>query len=126
MPIETYYDGEHHLWTHRVRGAFGPQEVAAAQRRIYAAPDHDPDVAVLWDLTAADAGPLSAADMRWMVDLSRPFWQRMGRGKSAIVSPRDREYGMARMYQTLAQEAPRRLRVFRSAAEALAWLGEEA
>jgi hypothetical protein len=43
--------------------------------------------------------------------------------KIAVVAPRDLSFGLARMYEAFADSIPWKLAIFRSAEDALAWLG---
>jgi hypothetical protein len=125
MAIDTTYDRDCGLWIHKVRGAFDADEVLGAQEKVYSAPANQPGDRVLWDLLEADAGALDRDNIRWMVYRARRFWDLMKGGKSAIVTPGDQEFGLARMYQLIADEMPRRLGVFRSCEKALEWLLQE-
>ena len=43
--------------------------------------------------------------------------------KTAVIAPEDLNYEMARLYQTVSQESPENVQVFREIYDGLAWIG---
>jgi len=77
---------------------------------------------VLWDLRRADLQRLAAQDVRKLIRfMEKNNFIRAG-GLTALVAPRDADYGLARMGEVLAECLPTRFGVFRSLKEALEWL----
>ena len=64
---------------------------------------------------------MSASDVKVISD-AQIFDQK---GRRAIVTARDIDFGMSRMYMTLLNSEPDGVRVFRDMAEARQWLGLE-
>lgn len=76
----------------------------------------------IFDLSDVDLGTVSQAEMRRIVQALRG---RAGRGPKRVVyvASGDLDFGVLRMFASLAaMQIPRDRAVFRSAAEALAWL----
>ena len=79
----------------------------------------------LWDLTEADVEHLTSQDVRKLARAPEGISRVRAGGKTAIVAPTDLSFGLARMYEFSVdlEDAGIELRVFRSRAEALEWLG---
>lgn len=84
-------------------------------------PRFDPAFSQLWDLRAIDEVTVESATLRELAQ-SRSF---ASGARRALVAPSDVSYGLARMFQSLHDDAPEKVRVFRDVAEARAWLGLE-
>lgn len=76
---------------------------------------------VLLDLSEADSLPESGQ----IRAVGGELGMRMRFGACAIVTPSDALFGMMRMFEAVAQEHFRAIHVFRTAAEAEAWLLSE-
>lgn len=122
MPIRTRFDRALGIVIHQMVGDLHPEEVLASQRKLYASSDHDPTMPVLWDARSAHAWVVDFGGMSAMVERSRELWGSMRGGRTAIVVSSDADYGMGRMYQSLAENMPRKLEVFRDFDLAVAWL----
>ncbi len=84
---------------------------------------------VLWDYSEASMERLTNVDVRNLVPVGKRYGHRLEErrgGKTAIVAPRDLEYGMMRVSEVLseASEYSFEVRVFRGMEEAEVWLGE--
>ena len=89
---------------------------------LAADPRFRPDMRQLTDLRAVTDLDITAATIRQLAALS-PF----GPGaRRALIVGSDYVYGMARMFQILRERAQDDLGVFRTAPEAVQWLGLEA
>lgn len=107
-----------------VHGRVSPGDLKTALDRLIAHPGYRPKIAMLWDLRAADAGDLHAAQLseyaRHLANRPERFGARV-----AIVVSRDLEFGVMRMWQSFAEApVPQDRRVFRNLDEALGWLHE--
>jgi len=122
MPIETYQDPSTGLIIQRVVGDLVPQEVIAAQRRLYLEEKIDPRTPVLWDARNSTPSDRTFADMSEMASQSEDFWEAMQGGRTAIVTASKVDFGMGRMYETLADRMPREIQVFMDYQEAVEWL----
>jgi hypothetical protein len=123
MSVQSTVDPNSGVIVHAVSGMLDIDEVVSALERIVNHPLFRPGAHVLWDFSGARSGNLDARELR---NLVRQVGERMdGRGegyKTALVAPRDVDYGLARMYEAYASELPVELCVFRSSGEAWDWL----
>ena len=85
-----------------------------------------PGMPILADHSALDAHSLSTLDARDLGHLFVDLGGRLGRSPLAAVVPDAVTYGLARVAQAYAGDAPPRLALFYSRAEAEAWLDESA
>lgn len=123
MPVRTSIDESLGIAVNTVEGALTQDEILAAQHRLYVELGYDPDGRVLWDVRRGRiAESMTGIDIASAVKRSEPLWDRLSGGRSAILVARESDFGMARMYEQLAAEAPRDLHVFRDHDEAIAWL----
>src|SRR5262245_60668042 len=63
----------------------------------------EPTPLTLWDITQGTLEGISSRDLRWIVERMAPLAHRRKGGRTAIVSPRDLDFGMSRMFQILAE-----------------------
>jgi hypothetical protein len=122
MPIKTELDDELGIVVHTILGDLKVEDVLLVQQQLYKDEDHDPSMPVLWDARLGKATNLSYDEMRQMMNDSRPMWDRMGPGRTAIVTGSKADFGMARMYEALAHEMPREIVSFDDYEEAIEWL----
>lgn len=94
-------------------GPVSVQRLALARGRVAADPAYDPGFALLVDLSDADLTPLVGDTLR------QHARHPPTAGRMAIVVSSDLAYGMARMYELAS---PGEVVVFRSRADAEAWL----
>jgi hypothetical protein len=123
MPTDTRIDRSRGLRTHRVTGELSLEAVLRTLGDVYADPEHDPDMDVLWDLREARVRRFSTRDVEDLRDFVSRHWGTGGRGRAALVVSNDLQYGMSRMYEMLSQGTTRgQIRVFRDMREARNWL----
>jgi hypothetical protein len=105
------------------RGRVTARELLAALHTFY---DNAPTLLALCDLSDADLSSLSTEELVRIVQFTERRAEVRRGGKTAITAPGDLEYGMARMYEILADAAahPVAIRAFRTQEEALQWLRE--
>jgi hypothetical protein len=78
---------------------------------------------ILWDFRSAELDRLTAADIRGITSFLEKKKESRGEGyKVAIVSERDADFGVGRMYEGYAGRLPFNVMVFRKMEEALQWL----
>ena len=121
MPASYKIDLEHCIILSTASGTLTDEELRSHQRDVLADPDFESTLNQLWDLREVVRSETSSAALG---DLARARSYSVGT-KRALVAPRDVQFGMARMFQTLHDGAPEDLRVFRSLEEARDWLGLE-
>ena len=79
---------------------------------------------VMWDIRNGSLADLSADDLRDIVKRGAPHAERRRDGRTAILCSKPVDFGLARMFQTLANiyHIPFEIEVFRDRAAALNWL----
>ena len=81
---------------------------------------------VLWDIREGSLASLSSKDLKMILKRGAQFADRRRGGRTAIVCSREVDYGLGRMFQTLAslQHIPFEINVFRNLEEAVEWLNQ--
>ena len=124
MFITTYVDQEKQLTIFTIIGAPSFEE---AMEKIKAFHEH-PTKNTLWDLRSARLMPADSSyeNLQSMVKYAGSYGDIRKDGKSAVVAPKDLEFGVGNMVQTLGEleGLPYTIKVFRSMDEADQWLGE--
>ena len=87
----------------------------------------EPTRLVLWDLRRGSLAAISSQSIQMIVSAGAPHAHRRQGGRTAIVSSRDLDFGLSRMFQTIAEleHVPFEIRVFRDLNAAMAWLRNE-
>ena len=99
-------------------GRLTEEDLRLHQRGLASDPAFRPDLAQLWDASAVERVELTNRCIRELAS-ANPF----GRGaRRAIAAPNDLAFGIARMFEMLRAETEDEVHVFRSMAEARAWL----
>ncbi len=126
MAIEHRIDIEQRLVVAKVHGTLTGPEVFTYQREVWSRSE----VAgfdELIDMSDVEHIDLPSIDrVRQLARYSAQMDPAGPASKLAIVAPKDVAYGLGRMYETyrgLDQKSTKRISVFRSMADALAWLG---
>ena len=103
------------------RGRVTASDLLAALHAFY---DNAPTLLVHCDISDADLGSLSTEELSRIVQFTERRAEVRRGGKTAISATRNLEYGMARMYEILADAYahPVMIRAFRTREEALQWL----
>jgi hypothetical protein len=119
--IETTVDNQHNLTTHKCSGNLTEKELLDTIKSFY---NGSPTLNTLWNFSDASISSISTETVKKIFPMVLNLGSRRQSGKSAIVAPSDLEYGMARMFQTMAEinDFPFVKRVFRSMEEAKQWL----
>lgn len=126
MPIEYRIDHERRLVFARGSGTLADGDFFTYQREVWSRSDvagyHE-----LVDMTEVERiVPPSPGRLRDLATLSASMDSAAPGSKFAIVAPKDLEFGLGRMYEayrTLNEQSTKQVGVFRSLAEALAFLG---
>jgi hypothetical protein len=124
MPIEVRIDAERNVVFARVSGEVGGDDLAAAGKALLENPDYRPTMNSLWDLRGmeftGEVEPLRTL-ARFVTQpgvISEPI-------RAALLVGRPVDFGLARLYQTHAQDAPVKYQVFEDEREAWIWVGAE-
>jgi hypothetical protein len=126
MPIGYQIDHDRRVVLATGRGVVTPQDVFAYQREVWSRPD----VAgynELFDMTEVEriVAP-SSGSIQELAAISARMDLPALLSKFAIVAPENLEFGIARMYGTyrdLEERSTKKVAVFRTRSDALAWLG---
>jgi hypothetical protein len=105
------------------RGRVKASDLLAALHAFY---DNAPTLLALCDISDADLSSLSTEELVRIVQFTERRAEVRRGGKTAIAASGNLEYGMARMYEILADAHahPVTIRAFRTPEEALRWLRE--
>ena len=77
----------------------------------------------IMDHSDLNAGPVTAKGIKRIAQLARERRAKMGVKKSAIIAPRDLEYGLARMWLVIVDdEIDVTTKIFRTRKDAIAWI----
>jgi hypothetical protein len=123
MPITWHMDEKAALVTVRVQGALTLEGARQALMSLYAEPKYRSPMVDLWDLREAeiDSGP---GDVQRFVQFIQASRGDRGSDQTALVVARPADFGISRMYQTLAEGTlPFSIQVFMRIEDAYAWLG---
>jgi hypothetical protein len=79
---------------------------------------------VLWDFCGFDASALTSDDLAVVINEAKQFAHLRPGGRSAMIGPEDFQFGLGRMYATLAELKchPVANGIFRRKEEAIVWL----
>lgn len=124
MAIDKSIDEKKHIIRYSITGDISFHEILDSLQEIHKKPDHKPAMDVLWDLTNASFGNITAEEIRQFATLVGEKWSDSPISKAALVAERVFDFGMARMYAIyLENKVSCKVEVFRKVEEALAWLG---
>ena len=119
--VEIINEKEHDLTRIVFSGKITAAVILAALKKFYA---FDVTQKILWDFSNCDPSALMAEDLTAFVETAKEYADLRMKGKSALVGNSDLQYGLGRMYSTLAEilKHPIPTPIFRTVDEALAWL----
>jgi hypothetical protein len=106
-----------------LEGTLSDEDILGYVRSALADPEFGPGLRGLVDASSVERLAVTRAGIEGVLDLTRDRDDRIRGARLALVAPQDAAFGMARMYQTLRDDPPYEIQVFRARAEALAWLG---
>jgi hypothetical protein len=119
MPAFYKIDKEHRVVLSTASGVFDLVAALAHQDQLLADPDFDPSYSQLLDYSHVTEVKIDANDIRKLAERS-VFWPCSRR---AMYVTRDIEYGFARMFEMLRENAGEKgIRVFRNLDDALTWV----
>jgi hypothetical protein len=88
-----------------------------------------PTLNVLWDLSSANTDALSSEQVKQIATLLQKLRREREGGKTALVSPGNSTFGLARMLvmllDVIEETYPVKMKVFREIEKAIQWLSEE-
>jgi hypothetical protein len=119
MPAFYKIDKEHRVVLSTASGVFDLAAALAHQDQLLADPDFDPSYSQLLDYSHVTEVRIDTNDVRKLAERS-VFWPCSRR---AMYVTRDIEYGFARMFEMLRENAGEKgIRVFRNLDDALTWI----
>lgn len=86
-------------------------------------PAWTPEMPALVDHRKLHIDLLTSDQVREVVNLHKPFAERIGNGRIAVVVSRPVDFGLVRMFETIADEMFPQFRVFYTIEESMDWLG---
>lgn len=105
-------------------GTYEPDEIIVRFREALEDPACPSPVGLLIDTTRSESmATRPPHELARVAQYLEPFSDRIG-GRCAVVAPTDVLYGLSRLAGTYAELSGIETRVFRDAAEAIAWLTE--
>lgn len=121
MPARYRIDSARRLVVQNIFGVVQLNEMLAMLASLRQDPDFDPDFDVLADLSAMSATEITfqATSQAVSSGVLNPF---SNISRCAVVAPGDLAFGMARMYEAIRKGGE--FEIFRSMADAEAWLAE--
>src|SRR3972149_3691406 len=123
MPISYRIDPSRKLVLTTATGVLTDDDLIRHKQRLVADPAFQPDMRQLSDVRGVTDLQVTPLGVRLMVAADEAHAPALGGHRLAIVVIEDLTFGMARMYQMLAEDTTRSVGVFREIAEAEAWLG---
>ena len=126
MPqIQTSFDQDRNLTILTLTGPVAAADLVGALRDFYAGPC---TARALWDFTGSDLHNAKMVDLAAVLAAAKTLAPRRAGGKTALVMPSDLGFGLARMYDSMAElkNHPVGHGVFRNREDALHWLAAPA
>jgi hypothetical protein len=120
--IETTVDLEKDLTMYVVNGKVSADEIIEKVVEYYT---KHPTKLVLWVMEDAFTEGISTEEIQEIILTAKKYSGSRKEGKTAIVGPKEIDYGLGRMYQTFSEieGLPYEYRVFKELEEAKNWLG---
>jgi hypothetical protein len=124
MPIRVETDNDKQLTRFIVTGEATFEEGLSANRAFYAG---NPTKNVIWDFSEALLNKIASDQFRQIVDSVKHLVEKRKDGKTAFLTSRDLEFGIARMLQVFTEmnEPPIYVQVFKSMDEVARWFAED-
>jgi hypothetical protein len=120
--IVTTVDLEKDLTMYVVNGKVSADEIIEKVVEYYT---KHPTKLVLWVMEDAFTEGISTEEIQEIILTAKKYSGSRKEGKTAIVGPKEIDYGLGRMYQTFSEieGLPYEYRVFKELEEAKNWLG---
>jgi hypothetical protein len=121
--MDLRFDETRNLVRIRLLGRLDRDTILGALEACVADPRYASGMGRLWDFTEADLSQLDSDTVREMAQYTLKFPPGIGDVKVALVTARNLDYGLSRMFE-MSSRAATPIRVFRAMDEAVAWLAE--
>ena len=103
-------------------GKITGREIIRARGAFLNDPGYRMGTSFLVDFTGASLELMNYSEVRIVADHGMSIDARLGKHRTAVVAPRDLEFGVSRMFQVLGQRPNLTYAVFRDEESALDWL----
>jgi hypothetical protein len=123
VPISYLIDPARQIVRTTATGTLTDDDIMDMKRRLATDAAFRPGMRELADVRAVTELQVTSLGVRRMLALDAEQTAREAGHRLAIVACQDEVFGMARMYETLSTDDPPPVGVFRTYAEAAAWLG---
>jgi hypothetical protein len=124
MPITVHIRPDDRLVVLAHAGPVQDDEFLSSYRTLFDDARYDKSFNVLVDLRRAESAVRSPEVLRDLAEFVKPrFENTQAIPMVAVVAPEDISFGLARMYEAFSDPVSWEFKVFRSAEEALLWLG---
>lgn len=123
--IHSTIDDGRDMIHHACKGIVTLEEI---REKIQAFYQSTPTQNVIWDFTEADMSGTKTVEIDILAKSVQKMAHSREKGKTAIVTPQDLTYGLARMYQTFAEIIKgtiSSIQVFRTLQEAKTWIEQK-
>ena len=119
--IKVSIDQNRQVTIHEVVGFITADEVISAFEEFAS---KSPTQYLLWDFSGAEVSSITSDGLRKIVSVGKTKAHLRPGGKTALLVSGDLEFGIARMYEMLAEvhDHPIRHRIFTAKEEAINWL----
>jgi hypothetical protein len=119
--IETTIDNQRNLTVHKCLKEITGRDILETIQKFYKG---SPTANILWDLSNASMKEVSKETVGVALNIIRSNKLNRQPGKTAIVTPLDFKYGMARMFQIMSNtdDLPFNVGVFKNYNKASQWL----
>lgn len=126
MPVKFELNPRGKYFISRWLGRVSDVEILEAYKGFFEGEVWSPNVNVLTDLSQADFAKVSTDGLMKLAEFSKHNYQKHGISvvKTAVFSPGDLEFGMARVYGAFTHDVPETVEVFRTYQDAVQWLNE--
>jgi hypothetical protein len=125
MPVETIIDRKNRLVIHKANVSISIEDIISAFHVRLTAPDFIPGMNVLWDFRDVHGYSLQREDILHIVSYLKNKVKINVPYKAGLLVSGDFEFGMARMFEMLAETTDMSISVFKNLTEARAWLLSE-
>lgn len=123
MEYQLAWDADNGHAVVELRGTLLPSDLTRMVGELWADAAYAAASHAIWDFSDCETH-YHFDDIFNLFRFVREHKESRGPTTVAVVAPRDLEFGMTRMYATLSESLVPRVRVFRSRAEARAWIDE--
>lgn len=127
MPIEFTVVPEKNYFIARWQGKVSDEEMNELYVKFYQGSEWHTGLNELVDLSAADMTLITAEGLKKIAGFVEQYFVKHGisSSKTAVYSPVDLPFGIARMYEAFSSQSPENVKVFRDLHETNEWLEEQ-